>query len=231
MKVVYTGLESAGKSLLLAQKVGQLVKGNRRWEKKHGFARPIFSNLRINDAFYEANKDIIHYWDDMRDIIGLTGCDIIWDEISSDFSALKKEPLPKNVNRWLRQGAKQGVHIYATAQEFHDIHLDFRRRVAAAYHVRKLVGSQRGGENLPPVPRIWGLVQRRALVIHPYNELQPEMQLEGLFSAFGLTWISPGLARFFDTHQVIPESEYPPYDHALRVCSRKDCKYKRIFHA
>ena len=224
MKIIYTGLESAGKTLLLAQKVIELVHRNRIWKKKYGFTRKIVSNLKFSKEFFNENEEFIDYWEDMREVIGLTGCDIIWDEISSDFSALKREPMSRQINRWLRQGAKQGVHIYGTAQEFHDLHLDCRRRVYACYNVKKWLGSRRSGENLPPVKYIWGIVAVRETKIHPYNELEPEYL--GIIPSF--LWISRGLCEVFDTHQVVKSSKEPFLEHIERYCPV--CKFKRIIH-
>jgi len=223
-KIVYCGLESSGKTLKLAQIITNLAKRNEKWLVKYGFVRKIYTNLKLNPTFLEKYQDIIVEWQDVKDVINKTGCDIIWDEISSDFSALKKEPLPKTVNRWLRQGAKQGVHIYATAQEFHDIHLDFRRRVKRAYTLRKMLGSKRGGENLPKIKFIWGVCMLRELKLDPYSELVPEY-IGGLPS---FLLISKKLCNVFDTHQLILASEELPLEHRERHCPV--CGYTKIWH-
>jgi len=224
MKVVYTGLESSGKTLLMAKKAQYLVTRNKKWEKKYGFKRTIKTNMIFSDEFKKANEGYLEFFTDVSEVIGSVGCDILWDEISSDFSALKREPLPRNVNRWLRQGAKQGVHIYATAQEFHDIHLDFRRRVIECRNVNKLFGSRRVGKNLPPVRFIWGLCLVFSIKIHPYNELQPEKQ--SFMPSFLL--IQKSLTKIFDTGQLISASEEQPLEHILRVCHT--CGFKRLIH-
>jgi len=226
MKIVYTGLESAGKSLALAKKAKFLIKRNKKWNKKFGFKRYIVSNLKFSDKFYNENKEYIEYFEDMREVIGLTGCDIIWDEISSDFSALKREPLTRKINRWLRQGAKQGVHIYATAQEFHDIHLDFRRRAQECFAVKKIIGSRRSGQNLPQVKYIWGICFLYSIKIHPYNELDPEK----ISPIPEIMFITRELCEVFNTHQVINSSHEPPYEHIERFCENPDCNYKKVIH-
>lgn len=224
MKIVYTGLESAGKSLAIADIFLQLLVRNQYWKKKYGFTRRIFSNLRLHPQLYERFKEFIVYFDDYQVLLNETGIDVIWDEISSDLSALKKEPLPRVVNRWLRQGAKQGVCIYATAQEFHDIHLDFRRRVMICYHVKKILGSSRGGDNMPPVRLIWGLCLAWQLCINPYNELRPErLSVWPKWIFFG-----KGLCQVFDTHQVIKGADELPFEHVEKVCNT--CGYKKILH-
>jgi len=224
MKIIYTGLESSGKTLLMAKKAQELVARNKRWKKKFGFTRKILTNMIFSDQFKKANVGYLDFFTDVNQVVGTQGVDILWDEISSDFSALKREPLPRNVNRWLRQGAKQGVHIYATAQEFHDVHLDFRRRVIECYSVRKMFGSRRVGANLPPVPHIWGLCLVFSIKIHPYNELQPEK----LSIIPNLLVIEKSLTKIFDTGQLISASAELPLEHIVRVCPT--CGYRRLIH-
>lgn len=225
-KIAYCGMESQGKSLLLGSKAVQLLKRNVKYFEKGKTKnkRLVKSNLRFSKKIENQFKDYISYWDDMSQIVGKTGCDIIWDEISTDLSAQKKEPLPPEINKWLRQGAKQGVHIYATAQEFHDIHLDFRRRIAEAYLVNKLFGSRRGGENLPPVKFIWGVCMIREFNITPYNELEPSFKT--LIPRFFI--IDKERCNLFDTHQVILSSDEIPLQHITRICNT--CGYKKVTH-
>lgn len=227
MKIIYTGLESSGKSLMLARTALGVLERNHNWYTRFGFRRLVYSNLRFNDDISSKYKDYIVYFDEIREIIDKTGCDIIFDEISSHFNALKREPLPLSVNKWLRQGAKQGVHFYATAQEFHDIHLDFRRRVHKCFYISKLFGSSRGGDCLPPVSHIWGLCLVRELNIRPYNELAPEF-IPVLSGGLSFLFISRFYASIFDTHQVIKKGEELPFEHYVRKCHT--CGYTKTFH-
>ena len=224
MKIVYTGLESSGKTLQLAHISRQLLAQNKKWQKKYGFTREIYSNLTYSKSFLKEGAGFIKQWQDSSEIVGKWGIDIIWDEISTDFSALKQNPMAKRVNGWLRQGDKQGVNIYATAQEFHDVHLDFRRRVHRAFILRKFIGSSRGGENLPPVNNIWGLCFISELQIRPYNELEPK--LLNFIPRF--LFITKALCHVFDTHQLIPPSEYPEFEHIRREC--KECGFIKVIH-
>lgn len=226
MKYVITGLESQGKSLILADIATDLMHRNMRWQEKYGFHRPVLSNLRFAPHVEKVYGDFIEYWSQYRELLTRTGCDVIWDEISTDFSAIKKEPLPAEVNGWLRQGAKQGVHIYATAQEFHDIHLDFRRRVFQCDQVSKLMGSKRGGENTPAPKFVWGVCWKRELNIRPYNELEPQFA-DTIGDFF---FITRERCEVFDTHQKILRSDDVPYRHIERECELPNCKFERIVH-
>jgi hypothetical protein len=229
MKMGFVGLESSGKSLSLALKALQLLKRNKKWRDKHGFTRKVYSNLKFSKEIEKEYKDFIAYWSDPKEVVYLIGVDIIWDEISAHFSALKQSPLPISINVWLRQGAKQGTDIYFTAQEFHDVHNDFRRRCQIIYEMRKIIGSDRGGKNLPPVKFIWGLCSIRLLIINPYNELNK--QYLGLwffiFPAFLL--IRKKYCQIFDTHQIIKRGEEQPLEHTERICP--DCGYVEVYHS
>ncbi len=225
MKILYTGLEGQGKTLLMAKRVLEILERNEKWEKKHGFIRPVYLNIKLSQEIENKYKKFIFYWADVREIIGKTGCDIFHDEISSHFSALKREPLPLRVNRWLRQGSKQGVEYYATAQEYHDVHLDWRRRCQSAYYITKTIGSDRGGQNKPPIDFIWGICNIKMLKIHPYNEINPEFIFH---SFFPFLLFGKALCLIFNTHQVIEQSEELPLEHREREC--KDCGLKVISH-
>jgi hypothetical protein len=218
MKIVYCGLEGEGKSLYLSTLVTEILKTNVKYKKKGYGHRKLYSNMRFSEHIEHTYGDYIVYWEDIREILGLKGVDILWDEISTDLSAQKREPLPRRFNQWFRQGNKQGVYIYATAQEFHDIHLDFRRRVRYAYNIEKSFGSKRPGPNLPPTKRVYGLCWKRRITIRPYNELQPEYSRGKPFL------ITKKKTSFFNTNQTIETSKELPYEHIEYTCSKESCK-------
>jgi len=64
MKILYTGLESQGKSLLLADKAVEILKRNRFWHKKYGFVRKVVSNLKFSSHVEKDFKQLrfsIHF--------------------------------------------------------------------------------------------------------------------------------------------------------------------------
>lgn len=226
MKVIYTGLESAGKTLLMARSIKQSLILSTAYYKKYGFIRPVYCNIHLSSELLEKYGMFYSYYDDIQELIDkkVAGCDIYHDEISSDFSALKKDKLPRATNRWLRQGAKNGVRYYATAQEYNDIHLDFRRRVSVAYEVKKIMGSSRGGLNLPPVKTIWGVCLVKKLDIFPYNEIQRQYVFNGIFP---FVFFGKRLCSIFDTHQIIEETDNN-LEHTETYCPT--CGYTEIYH-
>ena len=244
MKVVYCGLEGSGKSLILADDCKKLLKRNKRWYKKavtqylnNGMQgevperRQLYSNLKFSDEIEEKYFGYIAYWTQLREVIRRTGVDVIWDEINTDLDANKIQQLPRRVKNWLKQGQKQGVHLYATAQEFHDIHVNMRRRIHEAYYMKKIAGTRRSGKNLPPTRMILGMCLKRRIKF-PYNELEPQ------FTGFSLFSIRGKKTRIFNTNQLIEMSEEVPYEHIEIGCERdhkgQTCSHlghaKRVLH-
>lgn len=224
MKIVYCGAESSGKSLLLAKKSIEILERNKKWFKMYGFKRKVLSNLIFSDEIFIKYKDYIEYWDDVHLIVGRLGVDIIFDEISNEFSATRAGSLTKRVNQWLRQGAKQGVHFYATAQEFNNINIDFRRRVNKAFHIKKLFGSERGGQDLPPIKKIWGWCMVREFNVFPYDELRPKY----ISIIPKIIKITPKLCSVFDTYQPISPSDIIEVSHFIKHC--KVCGMRKVVH-
>lgn len=227
MKKVYTGKESAGKSLAMAREIIRVANRNRRWLKKYDIHRPIFTNMGLSRSFKdEFPEQRIQYYHDIKRIIkkGVKGIDIFHDEISSDFSAEKRSALPRDEGRWLRQCAKSGIHIYSTAQEFHDIHVQFRRLVTEAWRCKKLVGCPRPGPNLPEVHFIWGVIGLRNTVISPYNELEPEYKGLPHF-----VFIRKRVTDIFDTNEFVPKVDKFEVEHLetnCEVCGKKITKHR-----
>ncbi len=226
MKKVYTGRESSGKSLAMANEIIRVTKRNNKWRKKYGIHRPIFTNMGLSREFKdEFPNQRIQYYHDIKRIIKkeVKGIDIFHDEISSDFSAEKRASLSRDESRWMRQCAKSGIHIYSTAQEFHDIHVQFRRLVWEAWRCSKLFGSPRPGPNLPDVNLIWGVIGLRNTVISPYNELEPEYKGLPRF-----VFIRKRVTDIFDTNEFVPKVDKFEVEHLEDKCST--CGKKVVRH-
>ena len=221
MKLVFIGKESSGKSLALAHKCEELLKRNKKWHKKFGFKRLIYSNLKFSTSFEEENKEYLRYWETYNDLITLSGADILIDEISIYFPA-SKGALPLQVNRWLRQATKRGIEIYGTTQEFENIQADFRRRINKIYKTRKVFGSKRGGACLPPVKNIFGVIALQEFEVFDFIDIKPTWR-------FKFFYFTKKLCSIFDTFQVIDEIEGLPLSHSERKC--KVCGYVQIRHS
>lgn len=224
MKIVYTGLESAGKSLKLAMKVADIVDRNSKWYRKSGQKRAIWSNLKFHDNFLSHCDGAgvpIHYWSNLDDLIKLSDVDIIIDEIGTYFDARLWSDLSLDVRRWIAQGAKSGVEIYGSAQDFAQVDKAFRRLVNHVYEISKLAGSRRPSPTKPPVKRIWGICLSYELDPRAYAE-DSKKYLSPIPDWF---FIQRRYCDIFDTSQRIAESKPQLLKHVERNCPDASCVY------
>jgi len=230
MKVIFTGLESAGKSYFLAAKARELVNRNATWHKRWGITRPIVSNLRFSTHF-ENKADEMHvpirYWNRLQDIAGIEECDLLWDEIGTFLDARLWANLSLDVRRWLAQSAKVGVNMYGTAQDFAQIDLSFRRLVSNLYEVRKIAGSMRPSRTKPPAGTPWALFNVAELQAQPYDE-QNKKVVDNFWWLFGWHVLDLKTIDVFDTRQRQEKSPPMPLEHVERVC--KECGKVHIAH-
>jgi len=237
MKVIYSGLESSGKSLQLAQRAVELVYRNRKWAKRVGKVRPIVSNMRFSQSFEDwAIKEQgvpIVYWRDLDELIGYTEADIICDEVGNYFDARMWADLSLDVRRWLTQGAKQGIEFYGGAQDFAQVDKAFRRLVQPGdlIHITKLLGSRRPSATKPAVKYIWGLCMVRKLNPQGYEEDKKDFSSSSIFPTFFL--IQKKYCEIFFTGQKLERSLPPLMKHIERHCENPDCRapgHHKILH-
>jgi len=229
MKVIYSGLESSGKSLRLAMQADKLLHRNAKWKERHGIIRPIASNLQFSDGFTEKARELgipIVYWKDLEELVQFENCDVLMDEVGNYFDARGWSELSLDVRRWLTQAAKSGVDIYGTAQDFAQVDKAFRRLVNDLYHIRKLIGSPRPSPTRPKIKRVWGLCYVRELEPVGYDEdtFKSRSVIPGMF------FIRKKYTDIFDTNQKIVKSRPAPYRHILRECNHPECGYKHVHH-
>jgi len=232
MKVIFSGLESSGKSLKLASVVAGIAERNGKWYKKTGIKRPIVSNLFFSQEFYvyctqQLNVPIV-YWENLDQLIKYDNADIVIDEVGTYFDARLWADLSLDVRRWLTQGAKSGVEIYGTAQDFAQVDLAFRRLVNHLFHITKLFGSRRPSATKPPVKRIWGLCSIRELNPREYKEDKKSFDSTQLIPSF--FWIERRYCEMFDTTQKIMRSRPTPYRHVEKQCELENCIFHRTLH-
>jgi len=224
MKIVYTGLESAGKSLKLAMKVADLVDRNAKWYRKSGQQRAIWSNLKFHDSFVSHCDGLgvpIQYWSNLDDLIKLRDVDIIIDEIGTYFDSRLWADLSLDVRRWIAQGAKSGIEIYGSAQDFAQVDKAFRRLVNHVYEISKLVGSGRPSPTRPPIKRVWGICLSYELDPRAYAE-DSKKYVSPLPDWF---FIQRRYCDIFDTTQRIAESKPQRLKHIVRHCDDANCQY------
>jgi len=210
MKIVYTGLESSGKSLLLAREAKRLVRRNAVWYDKTGIMRPILSNMRFSEGFTEyarINNVPIEYWNNLEDIIYRTECDVFIDELLKYFDARLWQALSLDSKHWLSQGAKSGVHVYATSQDFSQVEKQFRILCNKVYVVRKIIGSPRPMKTAPIVKHVWGLCSKRGVDPRSFRGDNASMENTELIPSFFM--ILREDTSIFDTNAKVVPSELP----------------------
>lgn len=233
-KIIFSGLESSGKSLRLAMVVSDIVHRNSKWYKKSGIVRPIYSNLKFSDTFVEYAQSVgipIKYWNSLDQLIEIRHADVIIDEVGNYFDARTWTELSLDTRRWLTQGAKQGIEIYGTAQDFAQVDKAFRRLVGGLgglFHIRKLVGSARPSATRPPVKRIWGLCTIQELEPMGYDEETSKFKPKGMLPRFFS--IQRRYCEVFDTGQKIERSPLPKLRHLVRMCEDDTCGLVKTSH-
>ena len=125
MKLVYTGLESSGKSLLLSKTAEKIRQRNAEWYEITGIKRTMAFNTPMSEKFKkEILNSNINYkeWKNFEEIAKLTEADIFIDELIKIFPASGTTPLSMEQLDFLTQGAKNGVHLYCASQDFSQVH-------------------------------------------------------------------------------------------------------------
>jgi len=227
MKVIYTGIESSGKSLRLAMQARQIAHRNAKWLKKTGVPRPIFSNLIFSEEFEtyvtQTLNIPIQYYTNLEDLVEFNEGDVFIDEVVNYFDARLWADLPRDVRQWLAQGAKSGIQMYGSAQDFSQVDKSFRLLVNEVYNVSKIIGSPRPMKTRPPVKRIWGLCMMRQVDPMSFNGDSSTMKTSGIPNFF---LIQKEDCVIFDTSRKIKQSKFPPLKKEIRVCPEDG--YQRI---
>jgi len=230
MKVVFTGLESSGKSLKLAMVAIEIAYRNAKWLKESGNVRPIWSNMKFSLEFQtycvEELGVPIRYWFDISELIECRNADVFIDELGTYFDARNWSDLSADAKRWIQQGAKSGIEMYAAAQDFAQVDLAFRRLTNHLLQITKICGSPRPAATKPPVKRIWGLCLVRDLDPTGYDESKKKFASSALLPKF--FFIRREFCEIFDTGQFIQRSKGMPMQHVERFCSH--CSFAKISH-
>jgi len=251
-KIIFMGLESSGKSLKMAMVVSDIAWRNHKWKieqekyleeegeeefiKKYGRkeirVRPIVSNMRFMEGFENTCKEYgipIIYWEKLEEVIEYENADIIWDEVGNYLDATKWALLSSDVKKWLTQGAKVGIEIYGTSQDFAQVDKSFRRLTNELYEITKLMGSPRPSNTRPPIKRIWGICMVKSINPRAYKEDQKEIKADFLQLPSFFT-IQKKYCDMFDTTQKIKRDNKIFLRHIQVHCSDPNCTFHAIKH-
>lgn len=210
MKVVYTGIESSGKSLLLSRQAEKVRVRNKAWFDVVGIKRTMAFNSPMSKEFIEliesSNINYLEY-KNLDDILFLEECDIFMDEVIKYFSSNGSNSLSNEQLHFITQGAKSGIHLWGASQDFSQVHKQFRLLVNEVYVISKLIGNRRPMKTAPPVKYIWGICSKRKVNPMSFKGDSATMdQVEGGMSIFFI--LKKDIERF-DTSYKIPLSKLP----------------------
>jgi len=161
MKVVWTGLESSGKSLLLSARSEDVRVRNAKYVKRGIKPRIMAFNTPMSTDFqHSVTASGVRYatydsWDTLMRLG--EGIDIFCDELLKLVPQKGSDPLPLDVLDYITQCSKRGIHMYCASQDFSQVHKQFRLLVNEVFIVTKVIGSRRPMKSAPPVKNIWGL--------------------------------------------------------------------------
>jgi len=233
-KVIFSGLESSGKSLQLAMRAEKILFRNIKWREESGISRKILTNSPFSAAYMKyakENKIEVILWENLDELISQRDCDIFIDEIGTYFDARLWAELSLDVRRWIQQGAKMGVELYGACQDFAQVDISFRRLTSQLFQITKFFGSARPSPTKPPIKRIWGLCHMVELQPQSYNEDKKKFQSEGILNWFsGWFTIQRKYCEMFDTRFFLKRSAPLPLKHIERFCGDPNCSFHRVVH-
>lgn len=228
MKIVYTGLESSGKSLLMSRMSQKILDRNIHWlkvrakKKLKTVPRTMAFNQPMSEQFIKKiTESGTHYleWHDFNDIEKLTEADIFIDELLKIFPSRGSDPLPPHQMDFLTQGAKSGNHIIATSQDFSQVHKQFRLLTNKVYTVKKLIGSNRPMASAPPIDTIWGICFKNNVKPETFKGDSATMESKGMPTPF---LIRKKDTERYNTLYKVPRAELPPIKLRKQVLYAED---------
>lgn len=229
---IIEGKPGQGKSLYTARLARKLLQRNKKWFKKSGVLRPIYSNIKFSPDFEKEAAGYIHYWSSVEEITKLRDCDILWDEIATELDGRNYANLSEELKRFLSQYRKRGVDIFANTQDFSMIDARARLMVTRIASLYKIIGSPDPSPTKPVIKFIWGVIAVNEVEDFLANEPH-EKKYHPIPSFF---FIDRQDVEIYDTRQDIPISPPLPLKHIVRQCEHRHdpnhpCKHERIIHS
>jgi len=154
---VISGRPGAGKSLMLSQRLLDVLKRNVKWCNKTGILRKVYTNLHLNTELETEYSEYIRFWKKTEELYKIQDADVFIDEIANYFDSNDWKELSPDVKRWLQQHRKLGVEIYGNAQDFSQVDIAFRRMTSDLFYLVKLISSRDPSPTTPAVKYIWGI--------------------------------------------------------------------------
>jgi len=228
MIIIYDGNPGQGKTYMLAQEALGLLERNKNWFRTHKTPtlRRLATNMRLSEETEKRYEGQIVYWSDMKQLVKLRECDVMFDDMSTYLDAQRYLDTPTRVKRWLRFHEHYGCDIYGNAQDFLAIDISVRRLITQVYNVRKLLGSRRPSATKPAVKRVWGVIMIRQV---DEQDMDKE-RTKRVFSGFPrIEFLKKKNCMVFDTTQDIEVEDWPNLEHIERKCLK--CGELKVKHA
>jgi len=240
MIVVFQGLPGAGKSMMMARSLVDVLYRNKKWYekqikawKKEGELAPkpcqrkVYHNLLLSHELVDEFSDFLRPWDSPDQLSGLRDVDVFWDEIATHLDATQWQNMSLELKRWLQQHRKFGIEIYGTCQDFAQVDVSFRRLTQYLIELRKLCGSRDISPTRPDPKWIWGITLIQELDPTIYDELKSKFQTSGLPR---FMFITRARTEVFDTRAEVLLSSALPLKHIERECERANCQFHKVQH-
>jgi len=212
---IIEGKPGQGKSLYTARLARKLLKRNKKYFKKSGVVRKIYSNIKFAEKFEQEASGFLAYWSSIEEIVNLKDCDLLWDEIATELDSRSFASLSEALKRFLSQYRKRGIDIYANTQDFSMVDARARLMITGVKTLTKVIGSPDLSTTKPPPKVIWGLVLIRTVLNFKVTEITKKKY--SLFD-FGFLLIEKELVDIYDTRQDILLGKPPPLRHEERYC-------------
>lgn len=227
---VVVGLPHSGKGVWLADRLLFVVRRNKRWYKKTGVRRLVYTNIELDPQFLEKNKDWIRYDRFLVQHLPLvTGADVFLDEMGIDFDATRWLELSLDIKAWLYAHEHVGCEVYGATQDFAQIDVSVRRLTSRLVYAQKLIGSRRPHPTKPPVKHPWGVLMYSTIPRKEYTKPANEYSDSArAFIAGEYIFITKRLTRVYNTTQHFEASAPSPLKHIERYC--EVCKKVEVRH-
>lgn len=212
---IVEGAPGQGKSLYTARQALRLLKRNKKWFERSGKKRRLASNMKFSEEFERQNEGWIVYWASLDELVKLSDCDVLWDEIATELDARNWPLLSSETKRFLSQYRKRGIDIYANTQDFSMVDVRARLMITGVKTLNKIIGSPDLSTTKPPPKVVWGLVLIRT--VENYKQVNPEKKKYALFD-FSFMLIEKELTDIYDTRQDIRAGALPLLRHEDRYC-------------
>jgi hypothetical protein len=229
-----------GKGIDAADAALRVIAYNRKIHAKYKHLnlplRKVGFNYHINKDIFERNKDMLFIWHDPLEMIFedyphnrilRKYFDCFWDEISIEVGnyTMRQTKLHPELSRFFAQHRHRGVKIFANTQDYKMVDIGFRRMLAQAHYVQKIMGSGDPDPSLPPIKHIWGLIVKWEVNIKSLENDDKDVECSRIPS---FMFIDKARTDFYDTMADVSGATEFDLQHRTRKCAI--CGFSHDYH-